>query len=33
MVRQQPPVPSWSIDPDITRDEIMREDDEIIKQL
>ena len=33
MVRQQPPVPSWPIDPDTTRDETVREDDEIIKQL
>ena len=33
MVRQQPPVPSRPIDPDTTRDERVREDDEIIKQL
>ena len=33
MVKQQPPVPSWHIDPDTTRDETVREDDEIIKQL
>ena len=33
MVRQQPPVPSRPIDPDTTRDETMREDDKIIKQL
>ena len=33
MVRQQPPVPSRPIDPDTTRDEIVREDDEILKQL
>ena len=33
MVRQQPPVPSRPIDPDTTRDKIMREDDEIIKQV
>ena len=30
VVRQQPPVPSRPIDPDTTRDEIVREDDEII---
>ena len=33
VVRQQPPVPSRPIDPDITRDETVREDDEILKQL
>ena len=33
VVRQQPPVPSRPIDPDTTRDEIVREDDEILKQL
>ena len=33
VVRQQPPVPSRSIDPDTTRDETVREDDEILKQL
>ena len=33
MVRQQPPVPSRPIDPDIARDKIVREDDEILKQL
>ena len=33
MVRQQPLVPSRSIDPDTTRDETVREDDEILKQL
>ena len=33
MVRQLPPVPSRPIDPDTTRDETVREDDEIIKQL
>ena len=33
VVRQQPPVPSRPIDPDITKDEIVREDDEILKQL
>ena len=33
MVRQQPLVPSRPIDPDTTRDETVREDDEIIKQL
>ena len=33
MVRQQPPVPSRPIDLDTTRDETMREDDEIMKQL
>ena len=33
MVRQQPPVPSRPIDPDTARDEIVREDDEILKQL
>ena len=33
MVRQQPPVPSRPIDPDIARDETVREDDEILKQL
>ena len=33
MVRQQPPVPSRPIDPDTTRDETVRENDEIIKQL
>ena len=33
VVRQQPPVPSQPIDPDTTRDETVREDDEIIKQL
>ena len=33
MVRQQPLVPSWPIDPDTARDEIVREDDEILKQL
>ena len=33
MVGQQPLVPSWPIDPDTSRDEIVREDDEILKQL
>ena len=33
MVKQQPPVLSRPIDPDTTRDKIMREDDEIIKRL
>ena len=33
MVRQQPPVPSRPIDPNTTKDETMREDDEIIKKL
>ena len=33
MVRQQPPVPSRPINPDTTRDETVREDDEIINQL
>ena len=33
MVRQQPPVPSRPIDPDTARDETVREDDEILKQL
>ena len=33
MVRQQPPVPSRPIDSDTTRDETVKEDDEIIKQL
>ena len=33
VVRQQPLVPSRPIDPDTARDEIMREDDEILKQL
>ena len=33
VVKQQPPVPSQPIDPDTTRDETVREDDEIIKQL
>ena len=33
MVRQQPLVPSRPIDLDTTRDETMREDDEILKQL
>ena len=33
MVKQQPPVPSQPIDSDTTRDETVREDDEIIKQL
>ena len=33
MVRQQPLVPSRHIDPDTTRDETVREDDEIIQQL
>ena len=33
VVRQQPPVPSRPIDPDTTRDETMRKDDEILKQL
>ena len=33
VVRQQPPVPSRPIDPDTPRDETVREDDEIIKQL
>ena len=32
VVRQQPLVPSWPIDPDTTRDETVREDDEILKQ-
>ena len=33
VVKQQPLVPSRPIDPDTTRDETIREDDEIIKQL
>ena len=33
MVRQQPPVPSHPIDPDTSKDEIVRKDDEILKQL
>ena len=33
MVRQQTPVPSWPIDPDTARDETVRENDEILKQL
>ena len=33
VVRQKPPVPSRPIDPDTTREETVREDDEIIKQL
>ena len=33
MVRKQPPLPSWCIDPDIVRDKIVRKDDEILKQL
>ena len=33
MVRQQPPVPSWPISPDTSRDKTVREDDEILKQL
>ena len=33
MVRHQPPVPSRPIDPDTARDETVREDDEILKQL
>ena len=33
MVILYPPVPSWPIDPDTARDETMREDDEILKQL
>ena len=33
MVRHQPPVPSQLIDPNTARDETMREDDEILKQL
>ena len=33
MVRQKPLVPSRLIDPDISRDKTMREDDEILKQL
>ena len=33
MVRQQPLVPSRTIDPDTSKDEIVREDDEILKQL
>ena len=33
MVRQQPPIPSHPIDPDIAKDETMREDDEILDQL
>ena len=33
MVRQQPPVPSRPIYPNTTRDETVREDDEIINQL
>ena len=33
VVRQQPLVPSRPIDPDTARDEIVREDDEILKQL
>ena len=33
MVRQQPSVPSRPINPDTTRDKIVREDDEIIKQV
>ena len=31
VVRHQPPVPSRPIDPDIARDETVREDDEILK--
>ena len=33
MVRQQPPVPSQPIDPNTVRDEIVRKDGEILKQL
>ena len=33
VARQQPPIPSRPIDPDTTRDDIVREDDEILKQL
>ena len=33
VVRQQPPVPSHPIDPDTSKDETVREDDEILKQL
>ena len=33
VVRQQPPVPSWPIDHDTAKDKIVREDDEILKQL
>ena len=33
VVRQKPPIPSRPIDPYTTRDETVREDDEIIKQL
>ena len=33
VVTQQPPLPSRPIDPDTARDEIVREDDEILKQL
>ena len=33
MVRQQPPIPSRPIDLDTTRDKMVRENDEIIKQL
>ena len=33
VVRQQPPVPSQLIDPNTTKDETVREDNEILKQL
>ena len=33
MVKQQPSIPSRPIDLDIARDETVREDDEILKQL
>ena len=33
VVRQQPLVPSRPIDPDTARDETVREDDDILKQL
>ena len=33
MVRQHPPFPSRPIDPNTTRDETVREDDDILKQL
>ena len=33
MVGQQPPIPSRPLDPDIARDETVRENDKILKQL
>ena len=33
MVKQQPSIPSRPINPDTTRDETVRMDDEILKQL